>query len=110
MYYESFNDKGNRPLKRVWRDRTRLIVLMVDINDGGRLNQSRFQLHPFLRAWELRDACLLVLANLANIQDSNDNSWQPSMMEPNMSFQAPRRFEMMRGGGIGGFPLRIGGG
>ena len=59
-----------RPLWRHYYDGSHAIIFVVDSNDTHRMDVAATELHKLLAAEELRDACLLVLANKQDLPNS----------------------------------------
>mmetsp|Transcript_50988 Transcript_50988/g.87358 ORF Transcript_50988/g.87358 Transcript_50988/m.87358 type:complete len:184 (+) Transcript_50988:77-628(+) len=59
-----------RPLWRHYYNGSDAVIFVVDSNDVHRMDLAATELHKFLAAEELRDACLLVLANKQDLPNS----------------------------------------
>jgi len=59
-----------RPLWRHYYEGTDGVIFVVDANDRDRIGTVCEELHSMLQAEELRDACLLVLANKQDLPNS----------------------------------------
>lgn len=57
---------GQERIRRLWRHYytgTNGLIFVVDANDHDRVDEAKEELHAILREDEMRDACLLVMAN-----------------------------------------------
>lgn len=70
-----------RPLWRHYYSGTSGIVFVVDSADSARLEKSRDELHALMREEELRDACVLVLANKQDLPDAKSSDDVANAME-----------------------------
>lgn len=72
-----------RPLWRHYYQGTDGVIFVVDSNDRERIAEAKQELDSVLKADELRDACLLVLANKSDLP----NSMSPAEMADKMGLQ-----------------------
>lgn len=59
-----------RPLWRHYYQNTQGVIFVVDSNDRERISEAAEELQKMLREDELRDACLLVLANKQDLPNA----------------------------------------
>ena len=59
-----------RPLWRHYYQNTQGVIFVVDSNDRERIGEAAEELQKMLREDELRDACLLVLANKQDLPNA----------------------------------------
>ena len=59
-----------RPLWRHYYQNTDVLIFVVDSNDRERMDECKDELSRFLREDELRDCCLLVMANKQDLPNA----------------------------------------
>lgn len=64
---------GQDKIRSLWRhyyQNTQGVIFVVDSNDKNRLNEAATELQKMLAEEELKDACLLVLANKQDLPEA----------------------------------------